>query len=113
MARCGCAGFGACNCLVDGSGSVDVTGTGGQSDPYVVVGPSLTKADTAGFTVTLTGNGRVGTPWVLSVTNRAYTTAARPNAVTAGDGAMIYDTTLNKPIWSDGTVWRDATGTAA
>jgi hypothetical protein len=26
---------------------------------------------------------------------------------------MIYDTTINKPIWSDGAVWRDATGTAA
>jgi len=32
--------------------------------------------------------------------------------VTSGDGAMIYDTTLNKPIWSDGAVWRDAAGTA-
>ena len=41
------------------------------------------------------------------------TTATRPSAVTLGDGAMIYDTTINKPIWSDGAVWRDATGTAA
>lgn len=41
-----------------------------------------------------------------------YTTAGRPSAVTLGDGAQIYDTTLNKPVWSDGTVWRDAAGTA-
>jgi hypothetical protein len=38
-------------------------------------------------------------------------TGSRPNAVTLGAGAMFYDTTLSKPIWSDGTVWRDATGT--
>lgn len=40
------------------------------------------------------------------------TTANRPNAVSVGAGSMFYDTTLSKPIWSDGTVWRDAAGTA-
>lgn len=39
-------------------------------------------------------------------------TASRPNAVTSGAGARWYDTTLSKPIWSDGAVWRDAAGTA-
>jgi hypothetical protein len=39
------------------------------------------------------------------------TTANRPNATTATIGAQFYDTTLNKPIWSDGTNWRDAAGT--
>jgi hypothetical protein len=38
--------------------------------------------------------------------------AGRPAASSVRDGAMMYDTTLNKPIWSDGTVWRDAAGTA-
>lgn len=41
-----------------------------------------------------------------------YTTAGRPSASTAGAGATVYDTTLSKPIWSDGTVWRDAAGTS-
>lgn len=41
-----------------------------------------------------------------------YTTAGRPSAATAGAGARYYDTTLSKPGWSDGTVWRDAAGTA-
>ena len=40
----------------------------------------------------------------------AYSTAGRPSAVTEGVGAMIYDGTLSKPIWSDGTMWRDAAG---
>lgn len=40
------------------------------------------------------------------------TTAARPTAANAGAGAQYYDTTLSKPVWSDGTAWRDAAGTA-
>jgi hypothetical protein len=40
-----------------------------------------------------------------------YTTALRPTAATAGVGGMVYDSTLSKPVWSDGTAWRDATGT--
>jgi hypothetical protein len=39
-------------------------------------------------------------------------TASRPAATAVGAGAMFFDTTLAKPIWSDGTVWRDAAGTA-
>ena len=35
-------------------------------------------------------------------------TGSRPSASASGAGAMFYDTTLSKPIWSDGTVWRDA-----
>jgi len=38
-------------------------------------------------------------------------TGARPSATTAGAAAMFYDSTLGKPIWSNGTVWKDATGT--
>lgn len=40
------------------------------------------------------------------------TTAARPSASAIVPGSQFYDTTLSKPIWSDGTAWRDATGTA-
>lgn len=42
-----------------------------------------------------------------------YSTGARPSASAAGAGAMIYDTTLHIPLWSDGTDWRDAAGDAA
>jgi hypothetical protein len=37
-------------------------------------------------------------------------TASRPNAASVGVGAQFYDTTLHKPIWSDGVTWRDASG---
>lgn len=46
-----------------------------------------------------------------AVQTGAFATGSRPSAATAGVGAMILDTTLNKPVWSDGTNWRDATGT--
>lgn len=42
----------------------------------------------------------------------SYTTATRPSAATLGPGTRIYDSDLRKPVWSDGTTWRDATGTA-
>jgi hypothetical protein len=38
-------------------------------------------------------------------------TASRPTAATVGKGAQFYDTTLNLPIWSDGTNWKNAAGT--
>lgn len=38
-------------------------------------------------------------------------TGSRPTASAAGVGAHMFDTTLGKPIWSDGTNWKDATGT--
>lgn len=37
-------------------------------------------------------------------------TASRPSATAVGKGSQFFDSTLNKPIWSDGTNWRDATG---
>lgn len=42
---------------------------------------------------------------------KAYATGGRPSAAVVGKGAMVFDTTLNKPIWSDGASWVDATGT--
>lgn len=37
-------------------------------------------------------------------------TGARPSASVVGAGAQWYDSTLGKPIWSNGTAWKDATG---
>jgi len=35
-------------------------------------------------------------------------TSSRPESVSVG--AMIFDTTLGQPIWYDGSVWKDASG---
>lgn len=40
----------------------------------------------------------------------AVATGSRPTASSAGAGAHMFDTTLGKPIWSNGTNWVDATG---
>ena len=39
----------------------------------------------------------------------SYITASRPASPTTG--SHVFDTTLGKPIWYDGTNWVDATGT--
>ena len=70
---------------------VFIGGTGyvaaGSNDDYVSkVGVGYTSRDSA----TVTGN--------------------RPTAASVGPGGRMYDTTLGKPIWSNGTVWKDAAG---
>lgn len=45
-----------------------------------------------------------------AVQTGAVATGSRPAAATAGAGAMVFDTTLGKPIWSTGSAWVDATG---
>lgn len=46
-----------------------------------------------------------------AVRTGAFATGSRPAAATAGAGAMVFDTTLGKPVFSNGTNWVDATGT--
>lgn len=83
---------------------------------YNDAGSGLFVRDMAASVMALefvTGAGVTGqAKFAGTVKSGAATTASRPSASTAGAGAMIYDTTLSKPIWSDGTVWRDAAGTA-
>lgn len=67
----------------------------------------------AGYASCLDVNSTQATlPATSSLRTGRAVTGSRPSATTAGNGAMFYDTTLGKPIWSDGTVWRDAAGTA-
>ncbi|GAA1154979.1 hypothetical protein [Nocardioides aquiterrae] len=44
------------------------------------------------------------------VKSGAGATGSRPGAGAAGAGAMWFDTTLGKPIWSTGSAWVDASG---
>lgn len=46
---------------------------------------------------------------IMNQTGIARTSTYRPTNPTAGD--FFYDTTINKPIWYNGTNWVDATGT--
>jgi hypothetical protein len=49
----------------------------------------------------------------LDALERSGATGSRPTPAEAGVGGHFYDTTLSIPVWSDGTNWRDATGTIA
>lgn len=51
-----------------------------------------------------------GTTYKGAIKCGAGATGSRPSAVSCGVAAMWYDKTIHKPIWSDGTVWRDAAG---
>lgn len=46
----------------------------------------------------------------VAVTPLSGTTAQRPNLYLA-TGQIYYDTTLDRPIWWNGTVWKKADGT--
>lgn len=65
--RCGCSSS-VCTCFVEGSGNAQVTGTGSQTNPYVVnvTALALTVQDTASLDLTLTGDGSPENPYVLS-----------------------------------------------
>ena len=77
------------------------------------------KISAPGMNVTQSGlaGSRTWLTWaslVSSVVNglaSSGTTAQRPTANLFA-GRTFYDTTLSKPVWYDGTTWRDATGTA-
>lgn len=41
---------------------------------------------------------------------QSVATAARPSAASLPAGTQIYDVTIGKPIWTNGSVWHDSTG---
>lgn len=119
--RCGCGGS-ACGCLIEVGQGLTIFGIGTSDDPYVIntdlsqLSQVLSVQDTPTVNLTLTGSGSIVDPMVLTavatpVPFPGYITGGRPSAAAAGAGAYYYDLTLQKPLWSDGTQWRDAAGT--
>lgn len=56
------------------------------------------------------GTSGSGGHWEFKSPFPPFTTAGRPAATAVPIGGVYFDTTLNKPGWSNGTNWRDATG---
>ncbi|MFZ5964864.1 DUF2793 domain-containing protein [Thalassococcus sp. BH17M4-6] len=86
---------------------------------YEATATNFATANTTRMTITAAGRVGIGTTapsCALDVSGPvrpgSYASASRPDAAAQGAGAMIYDTGLAQPLWSDGTIWRDATGTA-
>ena len=67
IARCGCAGFTGCACLVAATGALSITGSGGASNPYVIDGPHLAGNPTSPLDVEVAGAGTEASPWLISV----------------------------------------------
>ena len=89
--------------LVKGDvGLGNVTNTSDVNKPV-----STAQAAADALKVSKAGDTMTG-PLVLP----GYATGSLPDAEEAGVGAMVYDTTLSQLVLSDGTVWRDAAGTA-
>lgn len=84
----------------------DNIATGNESGQFRIAIPANGAQETIAFRIDRIGvhvvRGVLGTP--------AGATGARPAANTVPAGAQFYDTTLGKPIWSNGSAWRDATG---
>jgi hypothetical protein len=59
-------------------------------------------------TASVSNNG--GT-WRIRFNTISGTTAGRPTPTSTENGAPYYDETLGIPIWWNGSVWKDATGT--
>lgn len=75
MARCGCGGGGggSCNCVVQGSALISVTGVGTPAAPYVVAftgsiggDTAVTVGDTATLNLSIAGDGSLGNPYVIT-----------------------------------------------
>lgn len=80
-------------------GPSPVVNTDGDRGDRVFVGDSRPET-----------NGSIPIPGDLWITDPPNG-STRPSAIDYGVGGEFYDTLLHKPIWSDGTIWRDAMGT--
>lgn len=122
MARdCGCSGS-SCGCSIIAGDGVSVTGLGTKRDPIIISAELASLADVISFQDTPTidftvlGDGTPTDPYIVQAAVKAspfpvYPTGGRPSAAAAGEGAYYYDSTIDKPLWSTGAVWKDAAGT--
>jgi hypothetical protein len=107
---------------LDSYGSIDAGGVAGATNYAGSIPPS--KGDlfiendpavnmVAGYICTFVG-ADVGLSNALPIPLLlAGTTAQRPTVPASKVGVMYFDTTLNKPVWWNGSSWRDATGSVA
>jgi len=77
-----------------------------------VVGTSLTDVTTVPNGGGDIADGATDTQWrnVNGFSRHRVLRTGRPSAADAGIGAVFYDAALARPIFSDGTQWRDAAG---
>lgn len=102
-------------CLINGVGLGDIGVNIGANCAGTLIDAAFMNVATPvldnGTGTTIQGSGSSGSYLVANqFKTGGSTTAARPSAASAGVRGQWYDTTLSKPIWSDGANWRDAAG---
>ena len=107
IARCGCAGFTGCACLVAVKGALSITGSGGASNQYVIDGPHLAGNPTSPLDVVVAGTGTEASPWLISVEGEQYGTGSPEGVVTAPVGTYYTDTAITNGAMR----WAKKTGT--
>jgi len=103
---------------VDSNTAIRTAGTLFYSTDFVNTGTpnnlQATTSITGKTSLATAAEALVGTDTVKAVTSdKLYTsgaTGSRPSG-TKKTGVSYFDTTLGKPIWWNGSVWKDATGT--
>ena len=82
----------------------------GANDPNGVTVASVGSlfVNTSNSKVFTKKSGAANTGWIELIELRSGSSAARPSGLSAG--YPYFDTTLNKPIWYNGTTWVDANG---
>lgn len=95
-----------------GKSGAAICALGGSGDLFYTpgVGRSHIFRDGAGLELFRTTPTGISLAINKSLRLAATPKASRPSAAAAGKGASIYDATLRMPIWSDGSVWRNALG---
>lgn len=86
----------------------DAESTGNAGSNFAIAGYADNGTKIADYLTIRRTDGRITANGAVQY--KSYTTATRPSAASVGTGSCIFDTTLSKPIWSNGTDWKDATG---
>jgi hypothetical protein len=79
------------------------------TEPYSIQGTQSATSAFIAYNAGGTSNSARKAKFPLA--SASYSTGGRPAATTVPVGTIVFDTTTTKPNWSDGTNWRDATGT--
>jgi len=104
---CGVHLSGATGCVVLGGKYASV------STPVQISASSIGNTILDANSANIADSSEVGSNIIFSkfgLRSPQGSTGNRPPASSAGAGAMWFDTSLGKPVWSDGSAWHDASG---
>lgn len=92
-----CCGAASCSCVYQAGPGIQITGSGGASDPLVISGAfNFTVLDNTTFNATLTGDGSVADPYELEI---QFATTSSVKSL--GDWSDVAPTNGQVPVWNN------------